>query len=190
MACLAQQWNSRPVTLLFLCCALAAADPVDPTPAGVVVDVGAVAPSDRVVAGAGAAIGAAAGGFIGGSLALGLSAVLSDFDARASLLPLLVLPPLGAGLGAFVTGTAVSDPTVGLAGGAAAAGATAVWAIALAAVLVGDDDRLLSLPGEAGRFDLTFAATALVPAVVAVVGAGLVAPWFASPSQIVAADEE
>ena len=165
-----------------LCWGLAAADPVDPAQAGVQAVFVDVSAADRARAGAAAAVGGAAGGFVGGSLALGFSAVLAGFDERAALLPLLVLPPLGAGLAAFLTTTALSDQRAALAGGAAAAVATALWAVAVGALLAGDDDRLLSLPGGPGRFDLTFAATALVPAAVAVVAAGLTAPWFASSS--------
>ncbi len=138
---------------------------------------------DRVAASASAAVGAGAGGFVGGSLALGLSSLLAGFDARAGLLPLLVLPPVGAGLGAFLTASALNDSKVGLFGGAGAVGAATLWALVVGGLLVDDDDGLLSLPGGPGRFDLTFAATALVPAAVAVVGAGLLAPWFASPSE-------
>ncbi|MDP2342498.1 MAG: hypothetical protein Q8O67_16195 [Deltaproteobacteria bacterium] len=165
--------------LIFLS-AFALVAPVDPVADPAVVDsvVAEVTAADRGLAAASASIGAAAGGFVGGSLALGLSAVLSGVDDRAALLPLLVLPPLCSGLGAFVSASAITDQRVGFAAGAGAVGATAAWAVVVGALLAGDEDRLL-----AGRFDLTFAATALVPAAVAVVGAGLVAPWFASPSE-------
>ncbi len=160
----------------------ALADPLDSTSGAAPVGdpVGSAAPTEvsgarRVQAGAAAAIGGGAGGFVGGALALGLSAALSGVASSANLLPLVVLPPLFAGVGAWVVGGAIGGPTVGLAGGAGAGLLCVAWSVALGALVVSADQGLL-----AGRFDVTFAATALVPAVVGVVGAGLTAPWFAS----------
>lgn len=144
-------------------------------PAGDPVVVRDVAALDRVVAAAGAGIGGGAGGFVGGAVALGLSAALAAFDDRASLLPLVVLPPLFAGAGAFIVGTAVADSDVGLAGGAGAGGLCAVWSVVLGALLVSDPQGLL------GDQTITFAATAVVPALVGVTGAAVAAPFFAPP---------
>ncbi len=157
-----------PILLLCLLGADVGSDPVEVAPARV------VDANDRVVAAAGAAVGGAAGGFVGGSVALGLAAALSGFDARAALLPLIALPPLLSAAGAFIVGTAVADSNVGLAGAAGAGIGCAAWAVVLGALLVGNESGLL-----ADRADVTFAATAIVPAVIGVVGASLAAPWFA-----------
>lgn len=157
-----------PLAVLALCVGgadpgvVAVADPVD-------VDVRAVTVVDRAVVGGAAAVGGGAGGFIGGAMALAASAALSGVDRNAALLPLVVLPPIGAASAAYVTGRAVGGPDVGFAASAGAGIACTLWSVGLGVLLASDAQGLL------GDQATTFGAAAVVPAVVGVVGAGVAA---------------
>jgi hypothetical protein len=124
--------------------------PPDPCAAGSVPTAPALA--DRLVAGSGAALGALAGGLVGGPLAIGVGAALSGTATDAAALPAIALPPLfsavGAGGGALGAGDGAAAWAAALTGGAAATTASVTAGLLLrdgAGVIAGDRGLTLGL---------------------------------------------